>query len=381
VAVRGSSQGLYGEISKRFDWLEYYTRYERFQYQDEINPATSYLKNAPLLGIRGYQQKIIWYVEAEYDQFAPASQGQGYDGPYLKIGGNYNLSKNLFLYGEATYRPRWNRYGGQIGVNWQLPKGFSLQVFGRGETGKTGTGDFINNYAANQISVRLTKALSWGKKTGVAGMKSGQEWLGTGSIEGWVFNDANLNGAFDVGELGVEGVKMRLEDNSTVTTDKNGHYQFPAVSAGKHVVSLEARRIPATYTFLGSETLAVEVQRRGTARVDFPFVRGASIRGRVLAEPQGKGKAAFEAGGVPDVLVILQPGDLNTYTDSEGYFAFEGVIPKTYQVSLDPQTLPAYAQITSSKTLTLNLTPGGQAHGLQFKVNIGERRIIFQGGS
>jgi hypothetical protein len=380
VAVRGTSQGLYGEISKRFDWLEGYTRYERFQYQDEINPDTSYLKNAPLLGIRGYHEKTIWYLEAEYDQYTPASQGVGYDGPYLKIGASYNLSKNLFLYGEATYRPSWSRVGGQIGVNWQLPRGFSLQVFGRGETGKTGTGDFINNYASNQITVRLTKALSWGKKTDTAGVKSGQEWLGTGSIEGWVFNDANLNGSFDAGELGVEGIKVRLEDGSTVTTDKNGRYQFPSVGAGKHVVSLEVRRIPAAFTFLGSETVSVNLQRRGAARVDFPFVRGVSIRGQVLTDPTGKGKVGPDGKGVPDVLIILKPGDLNTYTDSEGYFFFEGVVPKPYEISLDPQTLPEYARITSPRALTLDLTPGGKAHDVKFLVHIGERRVIFQGG-
>ena len=378
VAVRGSSQAHYAEISKRLDFLEGYVRYEYFRYKDEINPSTSYQKNSPLAGIRGYHQKVIWYVEGEYDQFSPASQGQGFDGPFLKVGASYTITPRVFLYGEATYRPKSQRYGGQLGLNWQLPRGYSLQMFGRAESGKTGTGDFINNYATNQITVRLTKAFSWGKKAEVAGMKSGQEWLGTGIIEGWVFNDANLNGALDPGETGVEGIKIKLEDSSTVVTDKNGRYQFPAVGAGKHIVSLDARRIPAAYTFLGSETATVEIQRRGTARVDFSFVRGASIRGRVLSDPQGKGKAAPDAKGVPDVLVVLKPGDLNTYTDSEGYFSFEGILPKSYEISLAPETLPQYAQITSPKVLTVNLTPGGQAHGLTFLLHIGERRIIFQ---
>jgi hypothetical protein len=378
VAVRGTSQAHYGEISKRFDFLEGYVRYEYFRYKDEINPDTSYQKNSPLVGIRGYHQKLIWHVEGEYDQFSPASQGQGFDGPFLKVGASYPITSQVFLYGEATYRPKSQRYGGQVGLNWQLPHGYSLQVFAQAESGKTGVGDFINSYSANQINVRLTKAFSWGKKAELAGMKSGQEWLGTGSIEGWVFNDANLNGALDPGEAGVEGVRVKLEDGSIVTTDKNGRYQFPAVGAGKHVVSLDARRIPAAYTFLGSETATVEIQRRGAARVDFPFVRGASIRGRVMSDPQGKGKAAPDAKGVPDVLVVLKPGDLNTYTDSEGYFSFDGILPKAYEISLERQTLPQYAQITSPKVLTVKLTPGGQAHGLTFLLHIGERRIIFQ---
>ncbi len=378
VAVRGSTQAHYVEVSKRFFFLETYVRYERFQFKDEINRSTSYQKNSPLAGVRVYHQKIIWYVEGEYDQFSPASQGQGFDGPYLKLGGNYNFSPNLSLYGEATYRPKSQRYGGQLGLSWQLPRRFSLQVFGRAESGRTGVGDFINNYSANQVMVRLTKTLSWGKKTEVTGLKPGQEWLGTGSIEGWVFNDANLNRALDPGETGVEGIKVRLEDGSAVTTDKNGHYLFPAVGAGKHIVSLDAKRIPAAYTFLGSETMGAEVQRRGKSRVDFPFVRGAGIRGRVLSDPRGTGKAAPDAKGVADILIVLKPGDLNTYTDSEGNFSFEGVIPRTYEISLDPETLPEYSRITSPPTLPVDLTAGGEVRGLQFLVNIGERRIIFQ---
>jgi hypothetical protein len=378
VAVRGSTQAHYVEISKRFYFLETYGRYERFQFQDEISQSTSYLKNSPLLGFRGYHQKVIWYVEGQYDQFSPASQGQGFDGFFLKIGGSYTVSPSLFLYGEGTYRPNSNRWGGQLGLNWQLPRRFSLQVFGRAETGRTGVGDFINNYSSNQIMVRLTKALSWGKKTEVTGLKPGQEWLGTGSIEGWVFNDANLNGVLDQGEAGVEGIKVKLDDGSAVTTDKSGRYQFPAVGAGKHIVSVDAKRIPAAYTFLGSETVGVEVQRRGKSRVDFPFVRGASIQGRVLSDPKGTGKPAPDAKGVADVLVILNPGDLNTYTDSEGNFSFEGVIPRSYEISLDPQTLPEYARLTSPPTLRVDLRAGDQARGLQFLVNVGERRIIFQ---
>ena len=53
--------------------------------------------------------------------------------------------------------------------------------------------------------VRLVKTFSWGKKTGVAGLKPGQDWLGAGSLEGWVFNDANLNGAMDWGKRGRRG--------------------------------------------------------------------------------------------------------------------------------------------------------------------------------
>lgn len=56
-----------------------------------------------------------------------------------------------------------------------------------------------------------------------------------------------------------------------------------------------------------SETATDEVKHRGSARVDFPFILGANIRGRVLAAPQD-GEKADAATGAPDVLVVLKPG-------------------------------------------------------------------------
>jgi len=379
VMVRGQSQGQYGELSKRITFLDFYARYELFQFQDQIDPASSYRKNAPLLGIRGYHGKFSWYVEGEYDRFSPVSAGAGFEGPYLKIGGDYSVTQNLFLSGEVSYRTQSHGYGGQFTVNWQLPHGFTLQAFGRMDRGNTPVGDFVDNYSTNSVMVRLVKTFSWGKKQGVAGLLPGQDWLGSGSIEGWVFNDANLNGALDEGEEGVEGVKVRLEDGSEVATDHRGYYKFAAVAAGKHVVTLESRRIPAAYTFEGAETVVVEVKRRSTARVDFPFVKGISIKGRVLEDPKGTGKPTPEAKGVPDVLVLLAPGDLNTYTDREGYFSFEGVLPKAYDLTISPETLPELSQVTSPRLpLQITLKPGGQIKNLVLLVHLRERPIIFK---
>jgi hypothetical protein len=378
VPVHGGTEGHYAELSKPFGFLETYLRYEYFEYDDKVNSGDSYRKNSPLGGIRTSFHGVSIYAETEYDQFSPAKQGLGSDGVYLKTGGSYALSKNAFLFGEVNYRPNSERYGGELGIDWQLPKGYSLRAFGQAQTGKAGVGDFVNDYTSNQVSLRLTKNFSWGEKAVPAGVRTGQEWMGTGSIEGWVFDDKNLNGALDRDEKGVEGIKVRLEDGSTVVTDKDGHYCFASVGSGKHVVILDAARIPAAYTFVGAETATVEVKHRGSARVDFPFILGASIRGRVVVAPKEK-EATQTATGVPDVLVVLKPSDLNTYTDADGYFSFESIVPKAYEMSLAPETLPERSEILSPGTQTIKLAPGDRVDGVQFSLHIRERRVVFEG--
>ncbi|HYA42222.1 MAG TPA: SdrD B-like domain-containing protein [Syntrophobacteraceae bacterium] len=378
VTVNGLTQGHYAEICKPFSSLDAYLRYEYFRYDDKVTLGDTYTKYSPLVGVRTSYKDISAYAEAEYDQFSPPSQGQGSDGLCIKTGGSYAVSKNLFLSGEISYRPNGDHVGGQLGIDWKLPRGFSLCAYGQAQTGKPMVGDFVNDYTSNMLSVRLTKTFSWGEPTTAAGAKSGQGLMGTGSIEGWVFDDRNLNGALDQDEKGVEGVKVKLEDGSTVVTDSTGRYYFPSVSAGRHFVILDAARIPAAYTFIGSETTTVEIRHRASARVDFPFILGADIRGRVLAAPK-EGEKGDSATGVPDVLVELKPGDLNTYTDSHGNFSFKAVIPKQYEISLAPDTLPERAEVLPPQTLTVKLSPGEKTEGLQFTIHIRERRVVFEG--
>ncbi len=61
-----------------------------------------------------------------------------------------------------------------------------------------------------------------------------------GSIGNFVWNDANSNGLQDVGEAGIAGVVLTLggAGSATTTTDANGHYLFPNLSAGTYTVSV-----------------------------------------------------------------------------------------------------------------------------------------------
>jgi len=57
-------------------------------------------------------------------------------------------------------------------------------------------------------------------------------------IVGRVFRDMNINGAYNVGEPGLGGVEVRLEDGEAAITDAQGRFKFAPVSADQHQVSL-----------------------------------------------------------------------------------------------------------------------------------------------
>jgi len=77
------------------------------------------------------------------------------------------------------------------------------------------------------------------------------------SIGNFVWNDLNLNGQQDGGELGIAGVTVRLLDTSlnelaTTTTDSNGQYQFEGLGAGDYKIQFLT---PEGYAATGLDSL------------------------------------------------------------------------------------------------------------------------------
>ncbi len=63
-------------------------------------------------------------------------------------------------------------------------------------------------------------------------------------IIGKVFIDKNANGIQEEGEIGVQGVKIYLEDGRYVVTDSEGKYHFDNINPGVHVIKLDKESIP-----------------------------------------------------------------------------------------------------------------------------------------
>jgi len=67
-------------------------------------------------------------------------------------------------------------------------------------------------------------------------------------ITGRVYGDVSHSGHFRKGDTGVAGVRIYLEDGTSVVTDANGRYSFPSVKPGMHALRLDPTTLPKTYT-------------------------------------------------------------------------------------------------------------------------------------
>ena len=383
-AVNNLIYTLFSEVRYEYKDFNPYVRYRRVDYKDEIQPTNEYNQNDITLGIRkNFKQGSIVYIEGELNQ-KKYPEGANESDLSGKIGFNYYLSTNLSCWGEGIYSKlkdreedtKRDKIEGAFGLTVQLP--WDVQLYGDVRYDK-----ILNSQKETlksqglQANLRIMKKFNWGTREKIAGLKPGAQTGGYGTVEGVVFNDINRNGVQDKGEEGVKDITIRLEDGSTVKTDEKGYYQFSRMEVGRHLVTLDVRRIPADYSIISPEKMWVEVKLRETARVNFQLIAAGRMEGRVINDLNGNGK--FDPGekGVSNVLVLLEPGNNNAYTDEDGKFTFENILPGAYKMKLDPATLPEDSVYTSPEELQFEVPVGGELKDINFLIYVKPRPIII----
>ncbi|MDH7500903.1 MAG: SdrD B-like domain-containing protein, partial [candidate division NC10 bacterium] len=127
----------------------------------------------------------------------------------------------------------------------------------------------------------------------------------------------------------------------------------------------------------GEPKRKLAVKRRGISRVEFAFLVLGSMRGRVIEDKNGNGRWDEGEKGIANALMVAsrEGREFFTYTDEEGNFLLEGLRGGTYQLTLDPASLPEEAEI-APRSLTVSLPIGEELKDLHFLVHIKPRPVI-----
>ncbi|MGH7140346.1 MAG: SdrD B-like domain-containing protein, partial [Pirellulales bacterium] len=190
------------------------------------------------------------------------------------------------------------------------------------------------------------------------------------SIVGTVFTDANNNGKFDTGDVGIAGRTVFInEDNSgtadgtnpQTTTDSVGNFFFSGLAAGSYTVQ---EVLPAGGT-LTTPTQTITVTA-GQTTSGVVFGERPSISGTVFADLNGNGTMETGEPGLAGQTVLLNIDgsgkadgtNPQTTTDSSGNFAFgtepaggytvEEVLPNNVTLSTSAQVVTVAAGSTTS---------------------------------
>jgi hypothetical protein len=177
-------------------------------------------------------------------------------------------------------------------------------------------------------------------------------------IEGRVFRDNNINGAYNVGEPGLEGVEVRLEDGQVAITDPQGRYKFNSVSADQHQVSIALTqfRHPVRMTTPG-EAQADLIQQRIVV-ANFGILDFARLMGSVYNDLRFDNRRQPDSKGMQDVELVLDDGKeiRKIQTDGSGEFQLDDVPPGDYKLSLDTASMPPNYQ-APAESFTAHVSP------------------------
>jgi hypothetical protein len=177
-------------------------------------------------------------------------------------------------------------------------------------------------------------------------------------VEGRVFRDNNVNGAYNLGELGLVGMQVRLDDGQVAETDEQGRYKFSDVTQGEHSVSLSLTQFAGPVRMTTKNQGSVDLIRQKIAVVNFGIVDFARITGSVFNDLRFDGKRQPDAKGLAGVHLILDDGKRRrTITAQDnGDFEADDVLPGDYMISVDPATLPANYTLPE-ESFTLRVSP------------------------
>ena len=302
-----------------------------------------------------------------------------------EIGGRFEEADDAFIFkNRFTYAPRWTSFSLSSEADlelhnpddplstkrltrlsgslfWDLPYRirFFLQVSQTDtETKETSRRNF-------QVILKASKSFDWGRHRPTFG---GPPAFEHGIIHGKVFYDANMNGAQDRDEPGIPGIRVSVDGRYDVKTDKYGKYIIHKVASGLQRIDLVAKSVPAEYIILTPLPIKTPIERGQKIYQEFTFVIGASVHGKVIN--------ADTSEGMPNIALLLKPGNAFAITDDEGAFEIENLLPGKYTVVPDPRSLPDRGKILKPASFDIGVIAGGDALDITFSVRIIQRPVF-----
>ena len=189
--------------------------------------------------------------------------------------------------------------------------------------------------------------------------------------------------------VGVEGVRLLMEDGTYVITDKNGMYHFVGVSPGTHVVQVDLDSLPKGYEIAACEentrfagtpySQFVDVQGGVLWRADFHAALKPPARGKVELELNSALKKAEKTS--PDkVLEYSMPHDVNIRVSTVPLHNLrlsvvmpEGVSYEKGSSRLDAVQLPDPSEMEGVLTYRLGDAPAGWNGAVHFTTTVPAR--------
>ena len=278
------------------------------------------------------------------------------------IGTTVSASTTIALRSKLRFSPNVSATyasNGSLANSWTQSFGYSLIYQFRPNLQFRSSLNNVLLWDTNRNSTLRTTILSFGFQKNFTAAPGTLPFLHRGRIiEGHVFRDNNINGAFNVGEPGLPGIEVRLDDGQVAMTDEQGRYRFAGLSADEHQVSIDLTqfRQPVRMTTRGELTADLIQQR--VAIENFGILDFARVMGSVYNDLRFENRRQPDSKGLQGIGLLLEGGKepRTVQTIASGDFEFDNVPPGEYKLSLDPGSLPPN-YLTPIDSISVHVSP------------------------
>ena len=186
-----------------------------------------------------------------------------------------------------------------------------------------------------------------------------------GIVSGIVYKDSNRNGQYDLGEVALAGIPVKLGTRIQFSGE-NGEFVFKNITAGTHTLGFDYNQLPIELT----PTLPdqkIKVEANGEAKKELGLYVVGTADGVVTIN---------NANLIPDhslagVKIMAEPGGYSTITDQSGYYFFDHLPAGQYRISLDMESLPEWAIPGDKKVYEVVITEKGEYfNGIDYLLNV-----------
>jgi hypothetical protein len=162
-----------------------------------------------------------------------------------------------------------------------------------------------------------------------------------GGLKGLVFMDRNGNGTRERGERGIGGIEVITDSGQRLTSSGDGGFVLQPRDQSQEVhVRLNPNTVPAYYSPTNGAQWA-EIEKGSLTRVGLGLIILSSVSGTVHGADSQDTTRVIPLGGVR-VLARTMAGEAlqESVTADDGSYYLGELIPGTYQLDLDEETLP-----------------------------------------
>jgi len=152
-----------------------------------------------------------------------------------------------------------------------------------------------------------------------------------GKVRGTVYEDIDKSGVQDVGENGLPGVLISIDNGAQVLTNNAGYYSFIVQRGTYTVVETDPTGFSSTTPNSVVATVAAGTDTVTVNFGDFGAPVSGTLQGYVYIDENEDGFRGGAEEGVPNVVIKASNGD-SAMTNSKGLYKFT-LVPGTYSIT------------------------------------------------